>query len=153
VDTEAIARLTHILQLSITPVALISGVGLLLLSMTNRMGRVMDRARHLGRELTALPLDQRAASLGAGELRVLFRRARLLQFAVALVVMSIFLAMLMIGALFAMNLLAAESLSVAVLVLFGICLVCTVASLACFLGDIMLSIRWLHLSLGPYVAV
>lgn len=34
-----IDQVTSVLQMSISPVALVSGVGLLLLSMTNRVGR------------------------------------------------------------------------------------------------------------------
>ena len=37
------------LQACITPVALISGVGLLLLTITNRLGRTIDRTRQLVR--------------------------------------------------------------------------------------------------------
>ncbi len=150
-DTEAIPQLARILQLSITPVALISGVGLLLLSMTNRIGRVIDRSRAVGRELAAMPVDQREASSGTAELRVLFRRARLLQLAIAFIATSIFLAVLMVVALFAMHVLAAASLSLVILVLFGACLLCMVVSIACFLGDVALSMRWLRLSLGRYV--
>lgn len=39
------------LQLAIGPVILISGLGLILLSVTNRFGRVIDRSRLLAREL------------------------------------------------------------------------------------------------------
>ena len=39
--------LVPILQMAVGPVILISGVGLLLLSMTNRLGRVIDRSRLL----------------------------------------------------------------------------------------------------------
>ncbi|MEO6486667.1 MAG: DUF2721 domain-containing protein, partial [Thermoanaerobaculia bacterium] len=39
------------LQLSIGPVILISGVGLILLSMTNGFGRVIDRSRLLAQDL------------------------------------------------------------------------------------------------------
>lgn len=39
------------LQIAIGPVILVSGVSLLLLSMTNRLGRVIDRARDLSIEL------------------------------------------------------------------------------------------------------
>jgi len=38
------------LQLAVSPVILISAYGLLLLSMTNRLGRAIDRARALARE-------------------------------------------------------------------------------------------------------
>jgi hypothetical protein len=41
------------LQLAVSPVILISAYGLLLLSMTNRLGRAIDRARQLVREGSA----------------------------------------------------------------------------------------------------
>jgi hypothetical protein len=47
----SLTELIPVLQMAIGPVILISGVGLLLLSMTNRLGRVIDRARLLYREL------------------------------------------------------------------------------------------------------
>jgi HAMP domain-containing protein len=157
VDTEGLAQLTRILQLSITPVALISGVGLLLLSMTNRLGRVIDRSREVGREVrqetAASGLPQTSEELGhlAEELRILFRRARLLLAAIALIATSIFLAVLMVAALFVMYLFAV-SMTTGILGLFAVCLLCLVASMACFLGDIVLSTGWLHLSLGRYVS-
>ncbi|WP_345111750.1 DUF2721 domain-containing protein [Candidatus Villigracilis vicinus] len=43
----SIQELIPVLQTAIGPVILISGVGLLLLSMTNRLSRVIDRARNL----------------------------------------------------------------------------------------------------------
>ncbi|MGH8016807.1 MAG: DUF2721 domain-containing protein [Opitutaceae bacterium] len=46
-------ELVPILQLAIGPVIVISGVGLVLLSMTNRYGRVIDRARHLAEQRRA----------------------------------------------------------------------------------------------------
>ena len=38
------------LQLAVSPVIMISAYGMLLLSMTNRLGRAIDRARQLSRE-------------------------------------------------------------------------------------------------------
>ena len=38
------AELIPVLQMAVGPVILISGIGLILLSMTNRFGRVIDRA-------------------------------------------------------------------------------------------------------------
>ena len=143
---EDIAQLTRILQLSITPVALISGVGLLLLSMTNRLGRVIDRSRTLGSEAAQVKASKEVAA----ELRILFRRAQLLLFAIFLISTSIFLAVLMVVFLFAMYFLN-MSFSGTILGLFTGCLALMVSSTACFLGDVVLSIRWLHLSLGQYV--
>jgi hypothetical protein len=152
VETDGISQLARILQLSITPVALISGVGLLLLSMTNRLGRVIDRSRELGREAEAAGGSRTDAEGQAGteELRILIRRARLLLVAIGLVSTSIFLAVLMVGGLFAMHVWGSH-LQAAILILFGVCLLCLVGSMSFFLGDILISIRWLRLSIGRYV--
>jgi hypothetical protein len=147
VDADATVHLTQILQLSITPVALVSGVALLLLSMTNRLGRVIDRSRTLvERGGRGADLDEAAAA----EVGILFRRARFLQIGIGLMATNVFFAVLMVAALFAMSLLGA-ALGALVLGLFGGCLLCLAASVACFLADIFLSIRWLRLSLGRYV--
>lgn len=146
-DAAPLDHLSQILQLSITPIALISGVGLLVLSMTNRLGRVIDRSRDLATEVKRGEISDFDAR---PELVLLFRRARLLQIALALISGSTFCAVLMVIALFAMNV-SGRELAGVVLTLFGVCLAGMVASIACFLGDIFLSIRWLRLSLGPFV--
>ncbi len=148
-EADDLVQLTRILQLSITPVALISGVGLLLLSMTNRLGRVIDRSRDLGAEIAA-PTRSPHHEAAVTELGILFRRARLLLSAIALIAVSVFLSALMVVGLFAMYLLKV-SLSMGILALFGCCLLGLVSSIGCFLGDIFLSIRWLHVSLGRYI--
>ena len=43
--TSTVHDIVPVLQIAIGPVILISGVGLLLLTMTNRLGRAIDRAR------------------------------------------------------------------------------------------------------------
>lgn len=143
-DPRGLDQVARILQLSITPVALISGVGLLLLSMTNRLGRIVDRSRVLGREAKQ-PMDDAARRALSAELRILFQRARLMQLAIASIATCIFLAALMVASLFAMNLLH-DDLGPLVLGLFALNLLFLVASIVCFLGDIFLSIRWLHAS-------
>jgi hypothetical protein len=50
-ELPSLAALIPVLQVAIGPVILISGVGLLLLSMTNRLGRAIDRARILREEI------------------------------------------------------------------------------------------------------
>lgn len=147
VDTNSLDQLARILQLSITPVALVSGVGLLLLSMTNRLGRVIDRSRELARahdeRSGVTPADQ-------AEMRILFRRARFLLAAILLISTAILFAALTVAVLFAMYLSGAH-FGTAVLVLFGACLALLVVSIGCFVGDVFLSIRWLRLSLGRFM--
>ena len=50
----SLEQIIPVLRDAIGPVILISGVGLLLLTMTNRLGRAIDRARQLQNELAGL---------------------------------------------------------------------------------------------------
>jgi hypothetical protein len=50
----SVSQLIPVLQTAIGPVILISGVGLLLLTMTNRLGRVIDRSRILSQNCAEL---------------------------------------------------------------------------------------------------
>ena len=50
-QTLSVAQLIPVLQTAIGPTILISGVGLLLLTMTNRLARTIDRTRAVAREL------------------------------------------------------------------------------------------------------
>lgn len=136
-------ELVSTLQLAIGPVILISGIGLLLLSMTNRLARVIDRARELTEVLAAGTADH--SSLIA-QLRVLWRRAVLVRRAIALTTMSVLFVALLIITLFVGTL---WQLHVAALLiaLFTACLCCLVAALAFFLQDINLTLRALGMEL------
>lgn len=94
----SITDLILILQTSMAPCVLISGVGLLLLSMTNRIGRPIDRIRALTHELRQAEGDQRRILLE--EIDILYRRAKLLRIAVTFSILSIFLVSTIILALF-----------------------------------------------------
>ena len=69
-----IRELVPVLQTAIGPVILISGLGLLLLTMTNRLSKIIDRSREL--------LDESEKLFGVDrarldrEIDVLWRRAR-----------------------------------------------------------------------------
>ncbi len=65
------------LQACITPVALISGVGLLLLTITNRLGRTIDRTRHLVAELNSGEVKRRQVI--ETEIKILYKRSRYLR--------------------------------------------------------------------------
>ena len=80
-------NLIAILQASLTPVVLISGIGLLLLNMTNRIARPIDRIRFLGKELkTASKTDQK---LYLRQIAILYKRCFLLKSAITAAVLSI----------------------------------------------------------------
>ena len=75
-------QLVPVLQTAIGPTILISGVGLLLLTMTNRLGRAIDRARILAGEIPT-PTEAENAIVTA-QLQILRRRARIIRLAIAL---------------------------------------------------------------------
>ena len=132
-----LAQLIPVLQVAVGPVILISGVGLLLLSMTNRLGRVVDRARALGRELRTAEAADRAA-LGT-QLSILDRRASLLNLAITCVSLSVLLAAVLVATLFAFAVAGVES-GALVLVVFVGCLGTLILGLAVFLRDVNLSL-------------
>ena len=136
--------LIPLLQTAIGPVILISGVGLLLLSMTNRLGRIIDRSRILAQELHSGADGQRV--IAQGQVGILWRRARLIRRAIALAVLSVLFAALMMIVLF---LSALEELEVAglVIVLFSACLLSLISSLVAFLQEINESLSALKLAL------
>jgi hypothetical protein len=144
----SLAEIIPILQLAVGPVILISGVGLILLSMTNRFGRVIDRSRLLTEELRgAADLDgQRIRQ----ELRILAKRARLVRASIALAVLSVLLAALLIISIFIGALLVLPIVGL-VVTLFNLCLLSLVAALLYFLADINSSLNALWLEIPAEV--
>ena len=139
------ADLVPILQLAIGPVILISGVGLLLLSMTNRFGRVVDRSRALAEALRKNPEQVRERV--CGQLQVLSRRARLIRVAITLAASSMLLAAVLVISMFVIALLHLEA-SVMIIILFVGCLISLIGSLGVFIWDLNLSLAALELETG-----
>src|SRR6185295_7617295 len=98
-------ELIPVLQVSVGPVILISGAGLLLLSLTNRFGRAADRSRQLMREMREAREEDRQLK---DQVDILYKRARLIQIAIVLSALSILFAALMIITLFLTALLKLE---------------------------------------------
>ena len=138
-------ELIPVLQVAIGPVILISGVGLLLLSMTNRFGRAVDRSRLLIREMRQASDTDRSRL--AGQVTILYRRARLIQLSIVLSALSVFFAALLIITLFFTALLELQ-LAVLISLLFMACLVSLIVSLLTFILDIHLSLKALKLEVA-----
>ena len=92
------AELVPVLQTAIGPVVMISGVGLLLLTMTNRLARVVDRSRMLARQVRETR-DEAKEPIRA-QLRILKHRAGLIRRAIALATFCVLFAAILIIALF-----------------------------------------------------
>ena len=138
----SLADLIPTLQLSIGPVILISGVGLILLSMTNRFGRVIDRSRLLSQGLHSASDTDRELILA--ELRILSSRAKVVRVCIAMAVFSVLLSALLIISLFLGALLQLDIAAV-IVTLFILCMLSLIFSLFLFLSDINLSLKALWL--------
>ena len=131
-------QLIPVLQIAIGPVILISGVGLLVLSMTNRLGRTIDRSRELV-ELRRRAGDDERIRLEL-QLGILWRRARLLRSAITLAGVAVLLDSLLMILLFLgtlVKLRVAEVLALA----FVACMTALIGSILYFLRDINLALR------------
>ena len=124
---------------------MVSGVGLLLLSMTNRLGRIVDRSRALSRERqeAAGPEEESIAA----QLAILGQRAELVRRAIALAAFSVLFAALLVISLFLIALFGAD-LPWLVAGLFILSMLCLIASLILFIRDINKSLKATALEMG-----
>ena len=137
----------QILTASIAPVIVISGVGLLLLSITNRYGRVIDRARLLVRDLAESdPESARRRHLN-DQLRFTNRRAHMLRSSMLFASTSVFFVSLTVLSLFAEQLLQFHKDFVA-LEFFALCLISLVVSMYYSIRDITVSLAALDLEVS-----
>ena len=96
-QTENVAKL---IQLALGPVFLISGVGITLNMLTSRLARIVDRARTLESQRESTANERKLTSIDE-DLKVIFRRARYINSAIALGTTSAFLTALVVTLLFA----------------------------------------------------
>ena len=133
------------LQLSIGPMIVISGVGLILLSITNRFARVIDRSRSLAELLRN---DSRCETHHVqSQLGILSHRGRLLRLAIEFAATSLLLAASLVIALFLVVLLEFEA-SLLISALFIFCMLCLIVSLVFFIADVKVSLSALKLEIG-----
>jgi hypothetical protein len=137
-------EIVPLLQVATGPVILISGIGLLLLTMTNRLGRTIDRARQLCRELPESSGDKRGQSLT--QITIIYRRARVIRWSIALAGFSVLLVTALIIILFVGALLDWQA-GVCVVLVFIVSMAALFGSLVAFLYDINLALHALRLEL------
>ncbi len=143
----SIAELIPVLQISIGPVILISGIGLLLLSMTNRLSRVIDRARNLLALSETLRGPVRHKTLA--QIDILWGQARLIRLSILFAATSVLCAALLIIALFITALLGLEDAWL-ISIIFVCCMFSLIASLFVFIKDINQSLSAFKVELYGY---
>ena len=135
---QTIEQFVGFLQSCITPVALISGVGLLLLTFTNRFARTIDRTRQLIRELSEEEVKN--VSVKEEEIKILHKRSSVLRLSIGSMIVSVISSSLIIPLLFFMFLFETDlrviGYSLFVLSIFSILFSCIY-----FFRDILLSLK------------
>jgi len=145
---ETTLNFAEFLQSCITPVALISGAGLLLLTFTNRLGRTIDRTRQLITEL-----DQGSTSKQSqkeNEIRILYQRSRLLRNSIGSMVIGVISSSLIIPVLFFMFLFDVD-LRIIGYILFILSIILILISSIYFFKDVMVSLHALKLEAKDYI--
>ena len=135
---ENVTTVSHVIQLAVAPVFLLTGIGAILSVLASRLGRIVDRFRELTeRHDPYLPHVSR-------ELRILSRRARWVHWSITLCTVSALFVSVVIGALFVgseVNLDPSHLVSpMFILAMFSLIL-----GLICFLREIYLSIHTFEL--------
>jgi hypothetical protein len=142
-NSTSLNQLVPILQLAIGPVILISGVGLLLLTLTNRFGRMLDRARQLNRERPASDAD--AADVQA-QIEILHRRAAILRLSIILGAITVLLVAVLILVLFVAALFELEA-GWLIVAMFCLGQLALIGSMLAFIRDMNLSLAAVRLEL------
>ncbi|MFP4025162.1 MAG: DUF2721 domain-containing protein [Thiohalospira sp.] len=136
------------LKSCITPVALISGVGLLLLTITNRFGRTIDRTRSLVAELDHDHIKRREAK--KNEIKILYLRSKYLRTSIAAIAFSVIISSLIIPLLAIMQFFAYD-LRIVGYFLFSLSILSILISTIYFFLDILLSLKALKLEATDYL--
>ncbi|PPE75215.1 DUF2721 domain-containing protein [Solimonas fluminis] len=146
VEEGQVLSIAHTIQLAVAPVFLLAGIGSMLGVLTNRMARVIDKARKL-EERVPPPSDPATPDIARdAELGVLARRARYLQLAIGACVGCALLVALVVVILFISAVLDLNAFAV-VAMLFIAAMLAFIFGLLCFMREIHLGL--IHLRIGP----
>jgi hypothetical protein len=132
--------IVHLIQSAVAPVFLLSGVGVTLGVLTGRLARIIDRARYLEEQMRTTG-ERSEATLAS--LRMLARRAKYTNAAIALCATSAFFVSLVVMALFAAAFLDAN-LSEVIAILFVLAMVCLTGAFGSFLVECRLATQILR---------
>ncbi len=135
--------IAHVIQSSVAPVFLLTGVAATLGVLTSRLGRIVDRARFLEQQLESHP--GRGRQLHA-DLAALARRARYINVAISLATIAALLVALVVVALFAHAFLGPD-LGVLIALLFTGAMVCLSAAYVTFFIEVRVAVAALRIGI------
>lgn len=138
----AVTTIAQTIQLSLSPVFMLAGIGALLNVLAGRLGRVVDRARQVEQlhPRSQGPEHDRHVY----ELRILDRRVRLISTGLSLAVGSAVMTCLVVAMLFVAEL-ARLHIGTAVALSFILAMILLIASLAAFLIEVRVALLTLRI--------
>ena len=134
----------HVIQLAVAPVFLLSGIGAILAVMTNRLGRIIDRARVLEEKLDSAGREMLPTM--RTDLAILSRRAKLISRAITLCVATALFVCTVIAVMFLSASLRFDA-TISVTILFVAAMATFFLGLVWFLREIYLAT--VSLRIGP----
>jgi len=145
---ESVSSFLEFLRSSFSPVVLISGVGLLLLSLNQRLGRTIDRSRALVAELNRPDCERGERKIT--QLRILYNRGRILRFSIVSISFSILSSSLIIPVLLVMQFFHTDLRSVGVM-LFLLSVLGVILSAISLLVDVSLTLKALGIEVKDHI--
>ena len=139
-----VSDISHAIQLAVAPVFLLTAIGAMLGVMTNRLGRVIDRARLLEGRLENASGEDTAAL--HSQLSILSRRSKLINLAITFCTMTALLVCSVIAVLFFGSFVRFD-ISAPVAILFILAMILLVMGLLWFLREVFLATA--NLRIGP----
>jgi MFS family permease len=133
-----LSDISHVIQLAIAPVFLLTAVGTLLNVLAGRLGRAVDRRRVLSAAVAGM--DSQEEKLARDELTFVARRVKIIYTAIALAVSCALLICLIIAIAF-IDALTSMDLSRVVAILFVLAMLGLIGSLMLFLREIYLGVN------------
>lgn len=143
--TTGITTVGHAIQLSVAPVFLLSGIGAMLAVMTNRLARIVDRARALENRLATI--DPGELDRSHANLRLYSRRAKLINRAITFCTITACMICAVVVTLF-VGVFYEFNASLTVAALFVGAMLCFFVGLLCFLREIFVATA--SLRIGPH---
>lgn len=140
-ELPAISSIAQTIQLAIAPVFLLAGIGAILNVLAGRLARVVDRSRVLEERHAASTGEEHQRTVR--ELRIIDRRMRLANAAIALMVASAIVVCLLVALLFVTQL-AGLAFRVAVAIAFVLSMALLIAGLILFLIEINVALSGLR---------
>ncbi len=138
--TQSLDDFSHVIQLAIAPVFLLTAVGTLLMVLTNRLGRAVDRRRNLEARIedgATAAVEARARS----ELDLIALRVTWIYRAIVLAVFGALFICLLIGLAF-VDAFVEGNFAKGLAILFVLAMVALIGSLLAFMREIFLAVSY-----------